>query len=69
MMKMAWGLLNSGKDFWVKIIHDKYLPNGDVPNSQGVGQTSRLWRGICNIWNVMGKGIGWVLGDGKWVRF
>ena len=49
MMKMAKGLFTSREDFWVKIIRGKYLPNGGVPNSQGGGQTSRLWQGICNI--------------------
>ena len=42
MMKMAWGLLTSSNDFWVKIIRGKYWPHGDFPNSQGVGQKSKL---------------------------
>ena len=53
----------------MKIICGKYLPHGGVPKPHGVGQKSRLWWGICKIWNTMVKGIGWALGDGKRVRF
>ena len=55
MMKMAWGLLANAEDFWVKIIHGKYLPHGGFPNSRGAGQTSRLWQDICKIWNTIEK--------------
>ena len=68
-MKMAWGLLTNADGFWVKIVRGKYWPNGDSPSSQGVGQKSKLWRGICKSWNTIKRGMGWALGDGKTVKF
>ncbi|KAK9111724.1 hypothetical protein Scep_019243 [Stephania cephalantha] len=70
MMKIGWGVLANPEALWVRTLRSKYkFPlNGRVDFYELKGG-SFLWRQVWKVWDVLGKGIRWPIGDGQTVRF
>lgn len=65
-------LLNDKTSLWARVLRSKYKI-GDIHDSAWMtpkGTWSALWRSVnVGLREVVNRGIGWVLGDGKIIRF
>ncbi|XP_019094473.1 PREDICTED: uncharacterized protein LOC109129898 [Camelina sativa] len=70
--KVGWRLLHEKDSLWARVLTSKYKVR-DVHDQSWLvsnGRWSSTWRSICvGFREVISKGIGWVSGDGKIIRF
>ncbi|KAL9859811.1 putative RNA-directed DNA polymerase [Arabidopsis thaliana] len=70
--KVGWRLLNDDVSFWARVLRRKYRV-GDIHDPKWLIKTSRwssTWRSISlGLREVVLKGLSWVLGDGRSVKF
>lgn len=70
IMKLGWELLAKSNDLWVRVLKGKYC-KGSLEHRQIRRRktSSSLWKGICDVWHLVEKGLSWAVGDGRKVRF
>ena len=70
MAKIGWGLITNLDDLWVWVLRSKYRCGNDlIPQVRKGSDSSNLWKGICQAWNIVENNVIWRLGDGPRVKF
>lgn len=71
MLKLGWWqLLNNPSKLWVRIMKSKYKCGPQaMPHVVPHANSSRTWRGITSVWNVLKANIFWVIREGVQTRF
>lgn len=69
LAKLAWQVLNCPEKLWVKVIHDKYIKNGNFFTAPVPSHSSWSWRSIVKRRVVIKLGGSWRIGNGKSLNF
>ena len=70
--KGGWRLINSSS-LWTKVVIQKYIESTSLETWIRSPQKSLkgvlvIWKAIVNSFSVIGEGLAWKIGNGKWVR-
>jgi len=68
-MKLSWRLHIAPTVCWVNVIKSKYCQGGDLTGPITKSNTSNAWRGIVKTRDLMEKGMGHIIGDGRHTKF
>lgn len=72
LAKVGWRLLSDKDSLWARVLRSKYKV-GDVHDYSWMvpkGSWSSTWKSVgVGLREVVSRGLGWVLGDGKTIRF
>ncbi|GMI99700.1 hypothetical protein HRI_003639300 [Hibiscus trionum] len=64
MAKLAWFLISRPNDLWVRALREKYKITCLCPASISRTNSTPLWRGISNAWDLIRGNVHWLLGNG-----
>ncbi|KAL4385217.1 hypothetical protein GQ457_15G009690 [Hibiscus cannabinus] len=65
MMKIGFALITNNDSLWVQVLKSKYKWRERVPISIKRPGCSRLWLGICSVWEDLKECINWDIRDGR----
>ena len=69
LMKLSWHLHMEPAACWAKVIKSKYYQGGDLKAPITRRYTFNVWRGIVETRDLMEKGMGHILRDGRHTKF
>ncbi|KAL4333466.1 hypothetical protein GQ457_07G012960 [Hibiscus cannabinus] len=69
LMKIGFLLVSDDDRLWVCVLKSKYHWEGVMPLSIRRNGCSRLWTGLCNIWDDLKECIHWEIWDGRDTNF
>ncbi|KAL4336136.1 hypothetical protein GQ457_07G003110 [Hibiscus cannabinus] len=67
-MKIAYHLLTKNNNLWVRLMREKYKWFDITTRPMARAGCSRLWHGVCLIWEDLRKCVTWQVGDGNHSR-
>ena len=65
LMKLSWSLDMESTACWAKVLKGKYCKEGDLEAPMAVRNSSNAWRGILETQDLITKGMGHIIGDGR----
>ncbi|KAJ8432968.1 hypothetical protein Cgig2_032800 [Carnegiea gigantea] len=69
LMKLSWRRHVMPTACWAKVIKSKYCQGDDLTNVFAKRNTSNVWQGIVETRDLMEKGKGHIVGDGRHTKF
>ncbi|KAL4369386.1 hypothetical protein GQ457_05G024870 [Hibiscus cannabinus] len=69
MQKLGYLFVTRLRDFWVRLLREKYKVRDLLPISISRASCSPLWRALSNIWESLLSNLAWSLGNGTSVNF
>ncbi|KAK8491030.1 hypothetical protein V6N11_049931 [Hibiscus sabdariffa] len=69
LIKIGFQLVANPEKLWVRILRAKYGWTDVLPVELRRINTSRLWRGLSDVWEVVRDGICWHIRDGNGTDF
>ncbi|KAK9020722.1 hypothetical protein V6N11_010739 [Hibiscus sabdariffa] len=69
MMKIAYHLTVDNQKLWTRVLKGKYGWDGVLPLTLRKTNVSRLWRGVCEIWEDFKDCISWHVRNGESTDF
>ncbi|KAK9008726.1 hypothetical protein V6N11_075609 [Hibiscus sabdariffa] len=69
MMKIAYHLTVDNQKLWTRVLKGKYGWDGVLPLNLRKANVSRLWRGVCEIWEDFKDCISWHVRNGESTDF
>ncbi|KAL4348482.1 hypothetical protein GQ457_17G005590 [Hibiscus cannabinus] len=69
LMKIGFQMVTMTECLWVRVMRAKYKVEGTVPFTLNRTRGSRLWTGLCSIWEDFKDNICWNIRNGQNVDF
>jgi len=70
LMKLGWRMKTEPSTLWTRLLKEKYCRGRDLEDISGrVHSCSNTWRGILETRDLLTKGIGTTIGDGRQTEF
>ena len=70
LMKLGWRFKIEPGSLWARILQDKYCRGRDLEGlSRRVNSASNAWRGVLDMIDLLNRGTGVAIGDGRHTNF
>lgn len=70
MMKLGWAMMHRRDTLWVQLIREKYGCGSQIlPNIKKGKKGSKVWQGVCGVWDSFTSNLKWKLGNGLSINF
>lgn len=69
LAKVGWKIMTEQDALWVKVVKGKSLSNSNFLECRANAQSSYTWRSVIKGQDVLKRGLKWVIGNGRTVRF
>lgn len=64
-LKLLWKIIAIPDNFWVTLVHKKYLRNESLWSYSPSRNSSWQWRNLMRLRPIIKRGFKWQLGNGK----
>lgn len=69
LAKVGWKIMTEQDALWVKVVKGKSLSNSNFLECRANAQSSYTWRSVIKGQDVLKRGLKWVIGNGRTVKF
>lgn len=69
LAKLGWKILTDPNNWWVQIMHAKYLRKNNFFSVKKNSRSSMAWKGILNSRDLLSNGMRWIVGNGSQINF